>query len=229
MNKAIILLSGGLDSVVSLAIIRKYCDEIMALTFNYGQKSFEAERKATDNIIKYYNIHQKIIHLDWLADISDSALNTESPIPDFTESDLDNKEYVLDASKALWVPNRNGLFVNIAACYADAYNYDLIVIGTNKEEAESFKDNSITFINSVNSSFANSTEYNVKLIAPLAYKTKQEIVADAINLNVPFHFIHSCYISEDKHCGKCESCLRLKRALEQNKRQDLIDDIFKQG
>ena len=119
------------------------------------------------------------------------------------------------------------LFINIAACYADAMNYDMIVFGANKDEAETFKDNSISFVNAINSTLSNSTSYNVKVIAPFIYKTKKEIVEDGVRLNVPFNMIYSCYSGEAVHCGHCESCVRLRKALEENNRNDIIIDIFR--
>ena len=140
MNSAVVLLSGGLDSVVSLAEIIKTCSKILAITF-------EAEKIAAQKITEYYNIKHKIIDLNWLGDISKSALNTSVNIPKINVKDLDNIEISQKTADLVWVPNRNGLFVNIAACYADALNYNKIVIGANKEEGKTFKDNSVNFIN----------------------------------------------------------------------------------
>ncbi len=228
MNKAIVLLSGGLDSVVSLAVIRETCSEVICLTFNYGQKSYLAEKKASEIISKYYKTEHKIIDLDWLSIISTSSLTTNETIPYISKENLNNISIAQNSAKSVWVPNRNGLFVNIAACFAESYNFNTIVFGANKEEGTTFKDNSIQFVNAINSSLENSTNTNIKLIAPLINMTKEEIVKLAIQKEVPLELIHSCYISEEKHCGFCESCQRLKRALELNNRKDIIDKIFEQ-
>ena len=228
MNKAIVLLSGGLDSVVSLAVIKDKCSEIMGITFNYGQKSYLAEKKAAELISKYYKIEHKVIDLDWLSIISTSSLTTKDTIPYISKDNLDNISVAQNTAKSVWVPNRNGLFVNIAACFAEAYNFDTIIIGANKEEGATFKDNTIEFINAINTSLENSTNSKIELVAPLITMTKEEIVNIAIQKNVPLELIHSCYISEEKHCGFCESCQRLKRALELNKRTDIIEKIFEQ-
>lgn len=225
-NKSIILLSGGLDSVVSLALAKEFCSEILALTFNYGQKSFDAERIAAEKISKFYGIDNIIIDLPWLAQISNSALNTEIEVPKLSLNDLSDENIILSSSNSVWVPNRNGLFVNIAACFAEAKGFDSIIIGANKEEAHTFKDNRLEFVDAVNNSLENSLNSTVKLIAPLIDATKKEIVRVGIDLNVPFELIHSCYVFNDRHCGQCESCIRLKRALEQNNETDLIMKIF---
>ena len=229
MTKAIILLSGGLDSVVSLASIRSEYSDILALTFNYGQKSFLAEKNSSEKIAAFYNVQHKIINLDWLSEISTSSLNTTDNVPFLSISDLEQEILTDKSSKSVWVPNRNGLFVNIAATFAEALGYDVVVIGANKEEASTFKDNSIDFISAINQSFKNSLNKNINLIAPLIDYNKFDIVKKGIELSIPFNYINSCYISNEGHCGKCESCVRLLRALKQNKANDVIEMIFKRN
>lgn len=223
-NKTIILLSGGLDSVVSLAIHKD--DVKLAILFDYGQKALNEEIKASKEIAKFYNIEHKIITLDWLKEISTSSLNTNEEIPVLTKDSLNDKTITESSAKSVWVPNRNALFINIAACFCEANNYNSIIIGANKEEGETFKDNSSKFIDAINESLKNSTNNNVKVLAPLINYTKEEIVKIAIEKEIPFNLLYSCYSNEEKHCGKCESCLRLKRALELNNRQDIISTIF---
>ncbi len=225
-NKVIVLLSGGLDSLVSLAAIRNNCSELFALFFNYGQKSFEQEHNAVKQICGFYNIRYELITLDWLKNISQSSLTSSSYLPMLNMQDLDNKVITKKSANSVWVPNRNALFVNIAACYCDALNYNYIVLGANKEEGETFKDNSKNFVNAMNESLKNSANSDIILLTPLIDLTKKEIVEYALKLNVPFEYLHSCYVDNKKNCGYCESCLRLKRALELNNRYDIIDKIF---
>ena len=226
MNSAIILLSGGLDSVVSLAKLKNKYSRILALTFNYGQKSFLSEKIASEKISEFYSIEHKIINLDWLSQISTSSLNTSEKVPNVSIDDLDVINTDINFSNSVWVPNRNGLFINIAACYADSYNYNSIIIGANKEESAAFKDNSKEFVNAINLSLLNSTRSSVQVEAPLINMTKEEIVKLGIDLNIPFKYIYSCYDDKLVHCKYCESCQRLIRALELNNRHDLIVEIF---
>ena len=227
MSKLIVLLSGGIDSVVSLAKVKNQFSKVLALTFNYNQKSFIGEKKAAENISNYYNIQHKIVDLPWLGEISSSSLNSDKSIPELNMSELDNQNITRKTSESVWVPNRNALFINIAASFADAYSFDSILIGANKEEGATFKDNSKEFIFAMNNALKNSVNKNVNLIAPLIDFSKQDIIYEGIKLNVPFKFIHSCYNNNEKHCGMCESCQRLKRALELNNRHDIVLDIFK--
>lgn len=223
-NNAIILLSGGLDSIVSLALLRE--EVKLAITFDYGQKALEKEIKASKNIAEFYNIEHKIVKLDWLKEISTSSLNTSEKIPELTKDLLNNEITTINSAKSVWVPNRNALFINIAACFCEANNLNTIIIGANKEEGETFKDNSAEFINAINKSLKNSTNTEVQVVAPLIKNSKEEIIKIAIEKQIPFDLLYSCYANKEKHCGKCESCIRLIRALELNNRYDIIKKIF---
>lgn len=226
-NKSIILISGGLDSLVSIAIKAKELDIALALTFNYGQKAFQNELKASSDICKYYNIKHEVISLDWLKNISKSALNCEKELPLLNEKELNDKITTQKSANSVWVPNRNALFINIAACFAESFNYKYIIIGANKEEGATFKDNSTDFVQAINNSLKNSANSEIEVTAPLINYDKNEIVKLGLELNAPFNLIYSCYNAQGKkHCGKCESCLRLKRALKLNNRYDIISQLF---
>lgn len=226
-NRAIILLSGGLDSVVSIAQAKSNgLDFVLALTFDYGQKSFKKELKASKEIARFYNIKHEVIRLDWLKDITNTSLVAQCDVPDISVDALDNTQVTNDSMKNVWVPNRNGLFINIAASYADSFGYGYIVIGANKEEAATFSDNSEQFINDMNQVLKTSTNEDIKVLAPLIGFDKNEIVKKAVELNAPLHLINSCYNDTHKHCGRCESCNRLKRALEHNGYLNIIKELF---
>ena len=226
-NRAIILLSGGLDSVVSIAQAKSNgLDFVLALTFDYGQKSFKKELKASKEIAGFYNIKHEVIKLDWLKDITSTSLVAQCDVPDISVDALDNTQVTNESMKNVWVPNRNGLSINIAASYADSFGYGYIVIGANKEEAATFSDNSEQFINDMNQVLKTSTNEDIKVLAPLIGFDKNEIVKKAVELNAPLHLINSCYNDTHKHCGRCESCNRLKRALEHNGYLNIIKELF---
>ena len=215
MNKGIILLSGGLDSLVSLGVSKEYIT--LAITFDYGQKSAAKEILASKKICEYYRINHKIIKLDWLKEITNTSLVSEDKIPEGIKK---------DSAKKVWVPNRNGLFLNIAASFADAQNFDYIFIGANKEEGETFPDNTKEFIHNINEEFKYSTQTHPKVIAPLINLNKNDIVKLAIEHNIPLNLVMSCYSKIEKHCGKCESCTRLKNALIANNANNYIKELF---
>ena len=217
MTKSVILLSGGLDSLVSLGLKKEELNITLALTFDYGQKSLSKEVEASKNICKYYGVEHKVIKLDWLKNITNTSLVSDDNVP--TKEELFD---TIKSAKSVWVPNRNGLFLNVAACYADSQDFDYIVIGANKEEAQSFPDNTQEFINRINSEFEYSTQKHPKVIAPLINCNKNDIVKLALEHNIPLKFVQSCYAG--KHCGKCESCIRLKKALVEN--NAYIEELF---
>lgn len=224
---AVVILSGGLDSVGSMVVAMEEYDIKLAILFNYGQKAFEKERIAVENVCTHYDIPFKIINLDWLQDITKTALvGTDVKLPEYTQEKLDSDISVLNSSaKAVWVPNRNGVMLNIAASIAESKDCSSVIFGANKEEALTFPDNTKDFADAVTNAFSYSTSNKVKVSVPLFDKDKKEIVSMLVSKNVPLTFLWSCYLSGDKHCGKCESCSRLKRALLSNGLSDIWEVI----
>ena len=214
--KSIILLSAGLDSLVSLGLKKAEFNIDLALTFDYGQKSAQDEISASEKICRHYQIEHKVIELDFLKNITNNSLVTDKELPKGIQKN----------SKSVWVPNRNGLFLNIAASFADSYGYDYILIGANKEEAGTFPDNTKEFIDRINSEFEYSTMVKPKVIAPLINYVKNDIVKIALQNNIPLELVMSCYKGGGKHCGECESCTRLKNALEYNNAQRYLEFLF---
>lgn len=215
MNRGIILLSGGLDSLVSLGLVKNKYNITLALTFDYGQKSVKKEIEASKKICEYFGIEHKIIKLDWLKDVTHTAL---------IEGDL--PKGIQKKSDSVWIPNRNGLFLNVAAAFADGEGYDYIIIGANKEEGETFPDNTLEFIERTNKAFEYSTKTGVKVVAPLINLDKNDIVKQAIEHNIPLKFVYSCYDNSEKHCGVCESCTRLKNALITNGADGILRELY---
>lgn len=226
MSKSVILLSGGLDSFVSLALTKNEHNVELALTFDYGQKSVEREIAASEKICKHYGIEHKIIKLDWLKEITQTALVSSKEVPFTQLEDLASDEFVNKSAAFVWVPNRNGAFLNIAASFADSYGYDYIIFGANKEEGTTFPDNTQEFIDRINAAFEYSTQKKPKAFAPLINLCKNDIVKSAIKHCVPLELTRSCYSIKEKHCGVCESCVRLKRALEENHCDEIIRELF---
>ena len=119
----------------------------------------------------------------------------------------------LNTLKDVWVPNRNGLFINIAACYAEYYGADLIITGFNREEATQFPDNKPQFIAAINHSLMFSTLKKVKVISYVSNYTKKQIYKIGLRYKAPLQHIYSCYLGGKKMCGKCASCRRLKNII----------------
>lgn len=221
MTKSIVLLSGGLDSLVSLGLKRNELNVSLALTFDYGQKSAQQEIDASKKICEYYGIEHEVIKLDWLKNITQTSLVSDDKIPTGDALNDGNQ-----SMKSVWVPNRNGLFLNIAGSYADSYGYDYVLIGANKEEAQTFSDNTQEFIDAINKEFEYSTQNAPKVVAPLINYIKNDIVMLALDSGIPLELTRSCYQGGAKHCGICESCVRLKNSLLANNDQKYIKVLF---
>ena len=160
--------------------------------------------------------------MDWLKSIINNALVSDNmELPD---GNIPSKQSAMN----VWIPNRNSLFVNIAAAFAESEKYTHIIIGANKEEAETFPDNSSEFIARMNALLEYSTMLKPVLIAPLLNFNKNDIVKIAIENRVPLDLLHSCYDNGFGHCGKCESCVRLKKALTVNNADNYLKILFKE-
>lgn len=222
-KKGIVLLSGGLDSLVSIAAASDFCKVELALTFDYSQRALKEEIEASSKIADFYGIEHKVVKLPFLSEITNNALVDDC-------ANLEFKTLDENSAKAVWVPNRNGLFLNIAASFADAKKYDYIIIGANKEEAGTFPDNSEEFLLRADEFFKFSTMVQPKILAPLKNLEKYEIINLAIEKSAPLEFLKSCYnskeISGKKHCGKCESCKRLHNAILKSVNKDLLKLFF---
>ena len=217
MSSAIVLLSGGLDSLVALDIVSKKYNKILALFFNYSQKAYLEEKEAVKKISEIYSIEFKEVGLPFLAEITNNSL-----------VDIDKNEYSnLDS---VWIPNRNGLFLNIASCYCDSFGFDDIVFGANKEESKSFTDNKEEFVGLANEFFKYSTMKKPHVVAPCSNMTKVDLVNYIIDNNLDFTLIKSCYqdinITNKKHCNNCLSCKYLYNAVMNSKKPELVKEIF---
>ncbi len=212
--KSIILLSGGLDSTVSMAQALQEGQVELCLTMDYGQRAARKEIAAASALAAYYQLAHRVIKLPFLNEVTTTSLvNGKGIIPEPSEESLDDPQQAAASAAAVWVPNRNGLFINIAACFAEALGCDQVVTGFNREEAATFPDNSVDFLEAINRSLAYSTANGVRVVSYTARLNKVEIVRLGQRLGVPWHLIWSCYHGGENMCGRCESCRRLARAM----------------
>lgn len=189
--KAVALLSGGLDSVVSMLLAAQDAEIILALTIDYGQKARINELRASRNITSHYGIPHQVIELPFMSKLSS----------DLTEPGADE---IINP----WVPNRNGLFLNLAAALAEDLEAGLVVCGFNREEADNFPDNSRGFIEAVNQAMTYSTRNGVRAVSYVLDMDKVEIIKAASSLGIDFRMLWSCYQDGNRPCGKCPSCLK---------------------
>lgn len=218
--QAVVLLSSGLDSLTALSQAVKEYHISLALTFDYGQRAAKQELACARKIARFYKIPHKTIKLTWLKKITTTALvNKKAQLPQLTAVSQGNKA----TAQAVWVPNRNGVFLNIAAAFAESLKSKILITGFNKEEAATFPDNSLAFCQKAEAFFSYSTSNKVKIKNYFYNKDKKEILKTAVKNQAPLEYLWSCYEGKAIFCGKCESCLRFKHAIIANKLTDLLN------
>ncbi|MFM8315181.1 MAG: 7-cyano-7-deazaguanine synthase, partial [Deltaproteobacteria bacterium] len=190
-----------------------------------GQRAKAQEIEHARALCTYYKIPHQVIVLPWFASFeAKGLLSKDEPLSQPSLQTLENKKELLKSATQVWVPNRNGVFLEVAAGIAESQNINRVIVGFNAEEAVTFPDNSGSYVHAINKALALSTQNQVRIESPTIEMKKVEIVAMGISLQFPFHLLWSCYEAETIMCGKCESCMRLKRALIQNGRS--VDGLF---
>ena len=177
-KKAIAVLSGGLDSCVATCVYAEDY-EIHGITFNYGQKSFKQELKASKEICKKMGFTHEVIDLPWLNKISNSSLTSDNEIPTLTHEELDDLDICEDTASSVWVPGRNIVFTSIATSYAESIGAEIIIVGWDKEEAATFPDNSKEFLESFNNMLNVGSPQNIEIKAP-AIDLKVLVIPDCV-------------------------------------------------
>lgn len=211
MTSSISLLSGGLDSIVATKLALRYTSVKLAITFDYGQRARVSEIETARIFCRTNNLEHRVIALPWLKDITKSALiDNKAELPHVKPDELDHNSS--SRAKAVWVPNRNGVFISVGAAIAEAQKIDHIITGFNAEEAKDFPDNSANFVNAMNAALKFSTMNKVTIKSATLSMTKAEIAREFISLKIDPEIFWCCYEGSEKLCGECESCARTIRA-----------------
>jgi len=214
MEKAVLLLSGGLDSSYNLFCAVRELDVAIALTFDYGQRAAPKEISASEKLCAILRIPHSVVQLPFFNHFTRTGLvNRQEPIPSGEQVSIDDMTVSNQSAKAVWIPNRNGILLNIAAGYAEGLGAKYIIAGFNAEEAQTFPDNSEDFMDRLNQSFSFSTANSVEVLSFSSALTKNEIVARGKEMDLPFQMLWPCYLGSEAPCGQCESCQRFERAL----------------
>jgi 7-cyano-7-deazaguanine synthase len=222
-RRAVALVSGGLDSVVSLAAADRELEVRLVLFCNYGQRALAGERAAAMDVAGYYGLPFREVDVTWLRDLAPEGMRGRSGGAAGGRAAEDGED--LESLNAVWIPNRNGLFINVAAAFAESYRCGVVVTGFNVEEAAEFPDNGPEFVRAINDGLSYSTRSGVRVVSFTQGLTKREILEKGAELSVPLGGIWSCYASGERMCGVCGSCRRLKGALESiaKDRRPIID------
>ena len=217
MSKAIVLLSGGLDSTTVLAITLDQGYEVSALTFKYGQRH-DYEIDCAKDIAAHFNIkNHHIMNID-LGSIGGSALTDDLDVPKDRDLDEMNSEIPIT-----YVPARNTIFLSYALALAEVERTFNIFIGVNALDYSGYPDCRPEYIEAFQKMGRLATKSGIKekeqlqIHTPLIEMTKSEIIQAGTALGVDYSITHSCYdpISKGNPCGRCDACqLRLKGFME---------------
>ena len=208
-QKAVCLISGGLDSTVAMAWAAKSY-ELFGLHISYGQRAAQREKQSASDVAAALGASEyRSTTIGLLSELGGSALTDESiEVPSGVISTA--------AVPVTQVPFRNGIFLAMATAWAEALNAAAVVIGAVEEDSSGYPDCREQFL----IGFERAVEMGIKpdrdirIVAPLVHKTKGEIVKLGIELDAPFHLSWSCYKKGPAPCGQCESCLLRTKGFE---------------
>ena len=204
-KKAVCIMSGGMDSTLSAYMMQNNGYDIIAIHFNYDQRTQAKELECFNNICdELHVLNRYILDLDFFSQLGTSALTDKSiEVP---------TSGVEEGVPVTYVPFRNGIFLSMAAAIAEKEGAEVISIGVVEEDSSGYPDCRESYIKSMQQSINLGTkdETKIEIHMPLVSLKKSQTVKKAVELEVPLSLTWSCYKNEDKACGVCDSCrLRL--------------------
>lgn len=224
--KALVLLSGGIDSTTCLALaVDKYgAENVVALSVSYGQKH-EKEVLASNDVASYYGVTRYSLDLSEIFKSSDCALLKSSGVEIPKESYAEQLGKTDGKPVSTYVPFRNGLFLASAASIAVSLGCTVIYYGAHADDAagNAYPDCSEAFDNAMSKAIEAGTSNLVRIEAPFIGKKKTDVVREGLRLHAPYHLTWSCYEGKAKPCGKCGTCLDRIAAFRENGVDDPAD------
>lgn len=210
MKRALCIISGGMDSAICAYIAKQSGYEIVALHFDYGQRTMEKERSCFNNICDHLGVaHKYCLDVHFIKTIGHNAL---------TDINMNiNASSAESSTPNTYVPFRNGIFLSIAGGIAEVQACQAIFIGVIQEDNSGYPDCSEIFLQKAQS-FINqgrSTDISLSIHAPLLHMDKAQIVTLGMQIGVPLELTWSCYQGSDIACGICDSCIMRLRGFKQ--------------
>ncbi len=217
-STTISLLSGGLDSATATALAIEKGNQVIGLSFNYGQRH-KKEIVAAQSIASYLGLKEHIILNVNLSTWGGSSLT------DLKQA-IHNQGVIKNVIPNTYVPGRNTVFIAIGLSLAEARNADEIALGINAMDYSGYPDCRPDYLEAYQrladlATKAGREGHGAKLWAPLVNWSKIQIVEEALRLGIPIEKTWSCYQGNDEACGVCDSCRIRDNALRQSGRADL--------
>ena len=223
--KALVLISGGVDSTTCLALaVKEYGNEnVIGLSIFYGQRH-KKEIEAANAVCDYYKVEHITLDLSTMFQFSDCSLleHSDEEIPEEAYSEQLKKTDGMPVST--YVPFRNGLFLSSASAIALSKGCSKIYYGAHSDDAagNAYPDCSKEFNDAMNTAIYEGSGKQLEIVAPFIGLNKAGVVGMGIKLGVPYELTWSCYEGHDKACGKCGTCIDRKKAFEENGAVDPI-------
>ena len=218
-KKAVVLLSGGIDSTTCLAdAVHTYgADNVLALSMYYGQKH-QKEIESAQAVAKYYGVDHIIQEISGAFDLSDCTLlrgREEVAHGSYAEQ---LEKMGGEGTVATYVPFRNGLFLSYAAAIATSVHAGTVYYGAHVDDAagRAYPDCTPEFEEAMDRAIYEGSGHLVRLYAPLLNWNKAQVVKYGLELKAPYHLTWSCYEGGDKPCGKCGTCIDRAKAFGAN-------------
>jgi len=219
--KAVVLLSGGMDSCVTAAIANQ-THELALLHASYGQRTEKRERRAFEEIADFYGVRERLVTRFYVfRQIGGSALTDAGmAVPESGEA-VGAAEAAIPVT---YVPFRNAHFLSVAVSWAEAIGANAVYIGAVAEDSSGYPDCRPEYYRVFQELVKVGTrpETRIEIATPVIAMRKSEIIERGIALGAPLHLTWSCYQGEDLACGVCDSCMLRLRAFEQAGHPDPI-------
>ena len=205
--KAVVLFSGGLDSTVLVYDLLNEGADLKLLSIDYGQRH-EKELKSSSEIAEYLELKHEILRLPMLNNLLGGSALTDPSIS------LPEGHYAEDSMKATVVPNRNMILLSLAAGHAISLQFDTVAYAAHAGDHTIYPDCRPEFATAMDQALKLCDWNTVSLYRPFVQLSKHDLVRKGKELGVPFEKTWSCYAGNDKHCGKCGTCVERKEAFE---------------
>ncbi len=218
-EKAVVLVSGGMDSCVTAAIAAQN-HTLAFLHASYGQRTERRERKAFEDIANFYGVHERLVtRLDHFRQMGGSALTDPTIRVPVTEANLTGRQ-----TPTTYVPFRNTHLLAVGVSWAEVIEAKKVFIGAVWPDSSGYPDCRPEYYRIFNELVRVGTrpESEIEIVTPLIHLRKHEIVRRGIELGAPLHLTWSCYQSEEEACGVCASCVLRWRAFAQAGVEDPI-------
>jgi 7-cyano-7-deazaguanine synthase len=229
MKKCVVLFSGGIDSTTALYWVRSAYDSVSALSFDYGQRH-RVELAMARRVTRRLRIPHRLIKVD-LRQIGGSALTDRRiSLPEFRRA-----EGIGPGVPVTYVPFRNGIFLALAAAWAETNAVPEIVCGFNTIDSPNYPDTRAPFKAAMERAIrlgtgASARGLRLRIAAPFIRMRKSDIIKKGIALGADYSYSISCYAGEELPCGKCSACrLRQRAWREAGARDHLLERLRKEG